>query len=364
MRVVAALSGGVDSSVAAARAVDAGHEVVGIHLALSRSPQSFRSGARGCCTLEDARDARRAADVVGIPFYVWDLSEQFEHDVIDDFVAEYERGHTPNPCIRCNEQIKFEAVLDRAMSLGFDALCTGHYARLVDTPRGRELHRAVDHAKDQSYVLGGLSDAQLRASMFPVGDTPKDQIRREAAERGLLVADKPDSHDLCFVSDGNTAGYLRERLGSRPGSIVDTAGVELGTHDGAYAFTIGQRKGLSLSATGGSPRYVLSIEPASGTVTVGTREDLLVAVINADRLRWCGRRDAADVFEAAVQVRAHGAVHAARLHVAGDEAIATLEVPSTGVAPGQTMVIYDGSRVVGAATVTTTASARIGAGRT
>jgi tRNA-specific 2-thiouridylase len=363
MRVVAALSGGVDSSVAAARAVDAGHDVVGIHLALSRSPQSFRHGARGCCTLEDARDARRAADVIGIPFYVWDLSQQFEQDVIDDFVDEYERGHTPNPCIRCNERIKFAAVLERAMSLGFDALCTGHYARLVDTARGRELHRAVDAAKDQSYVLGGLTAAQLDASMFPVGDSTKPQIRQEAAVRGLLVADKPDSHDLCFVADGNTAAYLRGRLGVRPGTIVDTSGVQLGTHDGAYAFTVGQRKGLDLRAPAGEPRYVLSIEPASGTVTVGPKDALLIAQVSADRLRWCGRPAEDAVFDAQVQMRAHGAVHPAEIRVVGADVRATLHEPGAGVAPGQTMVMYDNTRVIAAATVTATTSTHLAAER-
>src|SRR5437764_6070220 len=167
MRVLAALSGGVDSAVAAARAVDAGHDVTGVHLALSPSPASHRSGARGCCSLEDARDARRAADVLGIPFYVWDVAERFGRDVVDDFVAEYAAGRTPNPCIRCNERIKFAAVLDRAVALGFDAVCTGHYARLVHG----QLHRAVDGAKDQSYVLGVLRPDQLARAMFPLGDT-------------------------------------------------------------------------------------------------------------------------------------------------------------------------------------------------
>src|SRR2546423_3033216 len=166
MRVLAAMSGGVDSAVAAARAVDAGHEVTGVHLALARNPQTYRSGARGCCTLEDARDARRAADVLGIPFYVWDLADDFTADVVDDFVAEYAAGRTPNPCVRCNEKIKFAAVLDRALALGFDAVCTGHYARIVDG----SLHRAVDSAKDQSYVLSVLRPDQIAHAVFPLGD--------------------------------------------------------------------------------------------------------------------------------------------------------------------------------------------------
>src|ERR671913_1253910 len=192
MRVLAAMSGGVDSAVAAARAADAGHDVTGVHLALSSNPQSFRSGARGCCTLEDARDARRAADVLGIPFYVWDLAERFAADVVADFVAEYEAGRTPNPCLRCNEKIKFAAVLDRALALGFDAVVTGHHARLENGM----LRRSVDPAKDQSYVLAVLTRAQLAHAVFPLGDSTKERVRAEAAERGLAVADKPDSHDV------------------------------------------------------------------------------------------------------------------------------------------------------------------------
>src|SRR5271154_2658381 len=207
LRVLAAMSGGVDSATAAARAVDAGHEVTGVHLALSSNPSSYRTGARGCCTLEDARDARRAADVIGIPFYVWDMAERFHRDVVEDFVAEYAAGRTPNPCLRCNEKIKFAAVLDRALALGFDAVCTGHYARISDGM----LQRAADPGKDQSYVLAVLTSDQLSHAMFPLGDTPKAQVRAEAARRGLAVADKPDSHDVCFIADGDTKGFPARR---------------------------------------------------------------------------------------------------------------------------------------------------------
>ena len=252
MKVLAAMSGGVDSAVAAARAAEAGHDVTGIHLALSRNPASYRSGARGCCTIEDANDARRAADVIGIPFYVWDLSDRFHEDVVEDFMDEYAAGRTPNPCLRCNEKIKFAAVLDRALRLGFDAVATGHYAQLRTGPDGLiEMHRAVDHGKDQSYVLGVLDQDQLRHSLFPLGDSTKPAVREEAARRGLLVADKPDSHDICFVADGDNAGWLREKLGDRApnagGDIVDEAtGEVLGRHEGTVGFTIGQRKGLRL----------------------------------------------------------------------------------------------------------------------
>jgi tRNA-uridine 2-sulfurtransferase len=365
MKIVAAMSGGVDSAVAAARAVEAGHDVTGIHLALSRNPASYRSGARGCCTLEDANDARRAADVIGIPFYVWDLSERFHEDVVEDFMDEYAAGRTPNPCLRCNEKIKFAAVLDRALGLGFDAVATGHYAQLRSGVDGTvELHRAVDHGKDQSYVLGVLTQDQLRHSLFPLGDTLKAEIRVEAARRGLLVAEKPDSHDICFVSDGDNAGWLREKLGERApnhgGAIVDaSSGRELGRHDGTYGFTIGQRRGLRLGtpAADGKPRFVLDIEPVSGTVTVGPREALTVDRIHADRPRWCG--PAPTSYTGCVQLRAHGAAHRAEVTVVGDRVEIALLEPAQGIAPGQAAVLYDGTRVLGSATIV--ATGRIGA---
>src|ERR1044072_1909465 len=194
------MSGGVDSAVAAARAVASGHDVTGGHLALARNPQTYRTGARGCWTLEDSPDARRAADLIGIPFYVWDMADRFHEDVVDDFVAEYAAGRTPNPCLRCNEKIKFAAVLDRAIALGFDAVVTGHHARL-----GADglLRRSVDLAKDQSYVLAVLTREQLDRSIFLRGGLTKPQVPAGAAERGLAVADKPDSHDICFIADGD-----------------------------------------------------------------------------------------------------------------------------------------------------------------
>ena len=359
-RVLAAMSGGVDSAVAAARAAEAGHEVTGIHLALSRNPASYRSGARGCCTIEDSNDARRAADVIGIPFYVWDLSDRFHEDVVEDFMDEYAAGRTPNPCLRCNEKIKFAAVLDRALGLGFDAVATGHYAQLRPGADGLiEMHRAVDDGKDQSYVLGVLDQDQLAHSMFPLGDSRKEDVRREAAARGLLVADKPDSHDICFVADGDNAGWLREKLGEKApnhgGDIVDeSSGEVLGRHEGTYGFTIGQRKGLRIGrpAPDGKPRFVLDIEPVSGTVTVGPRERLAVDRLAGIRPRWCGtvpRR-----LEGTVQLRAHGGEHRAVVTTDGDEVAFELLDPAYGIAPGQAAVIYDGTRVVGSATIAST----------
>ena len=281
MRVLVAMSGGVDSSVAAARMVDAGHDVVGVHLALSAAPGTLRTGSRGCCSKEDAGDARRVADVLDIPFYVWDFADRFKEDVIDDFVASYARGETPNPCVRCNERIKFSALAARALALGFDAVATGHYARLSD---GR-LRRAVDADKDQSYVLGVLTAEQLRHAVFPIGDTPKPQIREEAARRGLAVADKPDSHDICFIPSGDTRAFLGARIGVRRGAVVDAGGTVLAEHDGVHGFTIGQRKGLGIAGPGpdGQPRYVTGIDADSGTVHVGDAADLDVWTLTGER---------------------------------------------------------------------------------
>jgi tRNA-uridine 2-sulfurtransferase len=357
VRVLAAMSGGVDSAVAAARAVAAGFDVTGVHLALSRNPQTYRSGARGCCTLEDSRDARRAADVIGIPFYVWDLSERFHADVVDDFVSEYAAGRTPNPCLRCNEKIKFAAVLDRALALGFDAVCTGHYARIVDGPAGRELHRAVDPEKDQSYVLGVLTAAQLNHAAFPLGDTLKTDIRAEAERRGLAVARKPDSHDICFIANGDTAGFLRSQLGEAPGEIVDKTGEVIGSHEGTYGFTIGQRKGLRIDrpAPDGKPRYVLDISPVQRQVTVGSRDDLLVEEVSGTSPRWCGPPPEGEL-TCSAQFRAHGEAVPARAELTGDVLTVWFDIPQEGVAPGQAIVLYDNDRVIGSATIDRTTS--------
>jgi tRNA-specific 2-thiouridylase len=352
LRVLAAMSGGVDSAVAAARAAEAGHEVTGVHLALSANPRSYRTGARGCCTLEDSRDARRAADVIGIPFYVWDMAERFHRDVVEDFVSEYAAGRTPNPCLRCNEKIKFAAVLDRALALGFDAVATGHHARLD----GGVLRRSVDEGKDQSYVLGVLTREQLAHAIFPLGDSTKAQVREEAARRGLAVADKPDSHDICFIADGDTRGFLAERLGASPGPIVDAeSGEVVGTHEGAYGFTIGQRKGLRIGtpAPDGKPRYVLDISPVTNTVTVGPAAALDVTALTAIKPRWCGAAPAGPGTYTA-QLRAHGGETEVAAELVDDRLQVTFTEPVRGVAPGQAIVLYDGTRVVGSATIAST----------
>ena len=363
------MSGGVDSAVAAARAVEAGHEVVGVHLALSRMPGTLRTGSRGCCTIEDSMDAQRAANLLGIPYYVWDFSERFRLDVVDDFIAEYAAGRTPNPCMRCNERIKFAALLEKAVALGFDAVATGHYANIVTDAHGnRELHRAAAWAKDQSYVLGVLTREQLAHSMFPLGATPsKAEVRAEAAARGLSVAAKPDSHDICFIPDGDTRGWLAEKVGAEQGDILDRSGATIGRHDGALAFTVGQRKGLNIGfpADDGQPRFVLEIRPKTNEVVVGPREALSIGELAGSTFSWAGLdpvasaiiSDWTESFACEVQIRAHADPVAAHARIAGAELVIVPEEPIVGVAPGQTAVVYVGTRVLGQCTIDRTVSA-------
>ena len=372
------MSGGVDSAVAAARAKDAGHEVVGVHLALSRNRGTLRTGSRGCCTIEDAMDARRVAQMLDIPFYVWDFSERFQADVVDNFLEEYQQGRTPNPCLRCNEKIKFEAVLDRAIALGFDAVVTGHYAKVVTNDRGRrELHRAADWAKDQSYVLGVLTEEQLNHCMFPLADTPtKELVRQEAAERGFSLAGKPDSHDICFIPDGDTQGYLRDKLGTDEGTIVDSTGQVLGAHQGTHQYTVGQRKGLQIGypAPDGKPRYVLDIRPKTKEVVVGPKEALSTSELSGYQMSFAGEDPVssgitagevsedghviqAEEFSCLAQVRAHGEVVPALAWITDGVCHIRFETPLQGVAKGQSAVMYVGSRVLGQVTIDQTVSA-------
>ena len=349
MRIIAAISGGVDSSVAAARMVDQGHEVVGVHLALARS-ESTEGKSRGCCTLDDARDARRVADALGIPFYVWDFSAEFAEEVMDDFLAEYKANRTPNPCVRCNEHIKFRAVLDRALALGFDGFATGHYAVLTSGADGPELHRAADADKDQSYVLAVIEQELLRHCYFPLGGSLKSDVRAEAEARGLRTASKPDSHDICFIPDGDTAGFLTTALGEKPGPIVDVStGRDVGSHEGTFTVTIGQRRGLDLRIPGedGRPRYVVDIDDSTDTVYVGSPEMLDVDGIVADHVIWAAPALTAEWSDVSAQVRAHHHPVPAQARMLDDTIDVFLLEPVRGLATGQTVVLYSDSRVLG-----------------
>ena len=362
MKVLAAMSGGVDSAVAAARAVEAGHEVVGVHLALSRNAGTLRTGSRGCCTIEDSMDAQRVSNLLGIKYYVWDFSERFKQEVVDDFVQEYEAGRTPNPCMRCNERIKFAALLEKALALGFDAVCTGHYATIQEVDGNLELHRSPATAKDQSYVLGVLTKEELKHVLFPIGaESDKATIRAEAEARGLAVAQKPDSYDICFIPDGDTQGWLGEKLEEKPGKIVDRNGNVLSEHSGTHNFTVGQRKGLSIErpAKDGKPRYVLEIKPVTREVIVGPQKALAVKELAGTKFTWCGEapENPEIPFEAEVQVRAHSEPQKCIAQLVNNELKTTTDEPILGVAPGQTAVIYLGTRVLGQFTIERTVSA-------
>ena len=336
-KAVVAMSGGVDSSVTAALLVDAGYDVTGIMLKLWKGDDQNNNS--GCCNLGAAEDARRVADVLGIPFYVFNFAERFEETVIADFNATYAAGRTPNPCIRCNQWIKFDALLDRARQLGADVLATGHYARVREADGRYRLLRGVDAAKDQSYVLWMLTQSDLAHCRFPVGEMAKTETRRIAAELGLRTAAKPDSQEICFVRNGDLGTYLSERVAEadQPGEIVDTAGTVVGEHAGIARYTIGQRKGLGISL--GMPVFVTDIDAGSNRIVVGDRSELGVGRITLDETSFVDAPPGPRA-EVLVQYRAHGDVARGRL-VAGDDRFEMhFPVPIEAVAPGQSAAFY------------------------
>jgi tRNA-specific 2-thiouridylase len=343
-RIVVAMSGGVDSSVAAALIARAGHEAVGVTMQLYAGTAS-RKGA--CCAGQDIQDAKRVAASLGIPHYVLDYEARFREKVIADFADTYARGETPVPCVRCNERVKFADLLEAAKELGADALATGHYVRRIEGAAGAELHAAAENARDQSYFLFTTTPAQLDFLRFPVGDLPKPQVRALAAELGLITADKPDSQDICFVPDGRYTTVI-DRLrpdAARPGEIVDVNGAVLGRHDGITHFTVGQRKGLGLSGNE-EPLFVLKLDVAQARVVVGPRSALAASAVILREVNWLAPISGA--VECAVKVRSMRPAAPARvIPLKGGAARVELLAPEEAVAPGQACVFYDGSRVLG-----------------
>jgi tRNA-specific 2-thiouridylase len=344
MRVVAAMSGGVDSSVAAALLKEQGHEVIGVTLQLWP-----RDAGGGCCGLDAIADARRVACKLGIPHYVMDVRKIFEDAVVADFCAEYARGRTPNPCVVCNNAVKWGALLDRARELDAEAVATGHYARLERDETGfLWLKKGVDAAKDQSYFLCRLTRGQLGHAAFPVGHLTKRQVRAAAAKLGLPVADRPESQEICFVPDDDYAAFLAARTGAAgtPGPILDKQGRALGRHKGIAAYTIGQRRGLGLAA--GKPLYVTGIDAAANTVTVGGREETFSPGLVAGRLNWLLPEQPSFPLAAGIKVRSRAAAVRGMIEQAGAAAVrVTFAGPQMAVTPGQTVAFYRGDTVIG-----------------
>lgn len=344
MRALVAMSGGVDSSVAAALMRDRGFDVVGVTLKLWSGPNGEAPTA-GCCTVSDAEDARRVAAELDIPYYVLDYTDEFKTGVVDRFVTDYASGKTPNPCIECNRTVKFDQLLGRLDDFGCDVLVTGHHARTVRRNGSYSLLRATDRRKDQSYVLSMLTQEHLSRTLFPVGELTKQRVRQIAAGMGMRTARKPESMEICFVGQADYRGFLRGHAPEvfEPGTMVDMSGAELASHDGIVGFTVGQRRGLGLG--GGVPRFVVRIEPETATVVLGGMDDLSVGGVELDQVTWTSGAPRGTTVMA--QYRAHGDAVPATLVGEG----LRFDEPQRAIAPGQTVAFYEGDEVVGGALI-------------
>ncbi len=345
------MSGGVDSSVAALLLTQQGYDVVGVTLKLynldgSELPPNYQ----GCCTLDDVEDARSVCRRLGIPHYVLNTQREFQSQVVDYFTSEYQLGRTPHPCIACNDKIKFSHLMERAQILEADYVATGHYAQTERRPEGFVLKKAVDASKDQSYVLFGMGQEQLARTLMPVGAYPKSEIRRMAEDAGLLIAAKPDSQDICFIPNGDYKSFLRKRLTTTPGDIVDLDGTVLGRHNGIEYFTIGQRRGLGIAE--GEPRFVVRLEPESHRVIVGPEEALLQEEMVVSVVNYTLGNPPQSPVDVGVKIRYKSIEAAAVLTPRGDGAMVRFQRPQRSITPGQAAVFYQGDVLLGGGTIT------------
>ncbi len=348
-RVLVAMSGGVDSSVTAALLLEEGYEVVGITLRLM-GPEEMGRGSQGCCGLEAVEEARRVAGRLGIPYYILDFEKEFEKEVIAYFCREYARGRTPNPCIPCNQKLKFGKLLEKAKGWGIDLIASGHYARVTyDGEKGRYLlKRGVDKSKDQSYVLFNLTQEQLSHLLLPLGGLQKKKVRERAKELGLRVHDRPDSQEICFISDGDYGSFLRRRMPeiTKPGPIIDKKGKVLGRHKGIHLFTVGQRRGLGIAA--GKPLYVISIDRDEGTIIVAGEEALYRSELIAAGVNWITPEGLTGPMPVKTKIRyRHSPAEATLIPLKEGEVKVKFKSPQKAITPGQAVVFYQGEEVLG-----------------
>ena len=347
-RVIVAMSGGVDSSVAALLLKEQGYEVIGVTMRLwTVEREDLPKHSKRCCSVEDVEDARRVCDAIGARHYFLNFEREFQKHVVDYFCQEYDRGRTPHPCLACNDRIKFDFLLRRAMFLEADYIATGHYARIRSSPDRIKLLRGIDTAKDQSYVLFTLTQGELARLLLPVGEYPKERIRHIAREAGLPVADKPDSQEICFIPDGDYRKFIAERVKPKPGVFIDSSGMVLGPHPGIQFFTVGQRKGLGLNGNSGEPRYVTRVDRETNQVVLGPESELFRSDLWASGVNFTSGKAPDHPIEVTAKIRYKASSEPATVTPARDWTEVRFHEPQRAVTPGQAVVFYQGEEVIG-----------------